>query len=214
MAIQIDINGRVALDWHAVGYVRVSTKDQNEDTQVYQLLAQGVPREQIFIDTAISGTIPASDRPGFCALLDYVRSPEHEVTTLYVFEISRIGRSFLETLDVVRGLEEECGIIVWSLSPKEAWTQTTDRSIRNLMLAIFSWVAERERENLSERTKAGVARARDEGKHIGRPFRDINWRKVDEYRAKGVSWSAISRVMDTPYNTLRAAKARKAEKED
>jgi len=86
----------------------------------------------------------------------------------------------------VRGLEEECGIIVWSLSPKEAWTQTTDRSIGNLMLAIFSWVAERERENLSERTKAGVARARDEGKHIGKPFREINWRKVDEYRAKGI----------------------------
>ena len=90
----------------------------------------------------------------------------------------------------------ECGIIVWSLSPKEAWTQTTDGSIRNLMLAIFSWVAERERENLSERTKAGVARARNERKHIGRPFREINWRKVDEYRANGLSWSAVSRVMD------------------
>jgi DNA invertase Pin-like site-specific DNA recombinase len=54
------------------------------------------------------------------------------------------------------------------------------------MLAIFSWVAEQERENLSERTKAGVARARNEGKHIGRPFREINWRKVDEYCARGV----------------------------
>lgn len=58
-------------------------------------------------------------------------------------------------LDVVRGLEEECGVIVWSLSAKEAWTQATDRSIRNLMLAIFSWVAERERENLSEGRRQG-----------------------------------------------------------
>ena len=128
---------------------------------MHQLLAQGVPNDQIFIDTAISGTTPASDRPGFHALLEDVRSHEHEVKPLYVFEISRIGRSFLETLDVVRGLEEECGIIVLSLSAKEAWTQTTDRSIRDLILAIFSWVAERERENLSERTKAGVARARN-----------------------------------------------------
>ena len=155
-----------------------------------------MPREQIFIDTAVSGTIPAPNRPGFRALLEHVRS--HETTILYVFEISRIGRSFLETLDAVRGLGEECGVIVWSLSPKEAWTQTTDRSIRNLMLAIFSWVAGRERENLSERTRAGVARARNEGKHVGRPFREINWRKVDEYRDKGLSWSAISRVMDIP----------------
>ena len=125
------------------------------------------------------------------------------MTILYVFEISRVGRSPLETLDVVRGLEEECGIIVWSLSAKEAWTQTTDRSIRNLMLAIFSWVAERERENLSELTKAGVARARGEGKHIGRPFREIKWRKVDEYRAKGLSWSAVSRVMEWAFPTTR-----------
>jgi DNA invertase Pin-like site-specific DNA recombinase len=52
--------------------------------------------------------------------------------------------------------------------------------------------------NLSEQTKAGVARARNEGKHIGRPFQEINWRKVDEYRARGLSWSAISisRVID------------------
>ncbi|MDD1721472.1 MAG: recombinase family protein [Euryarchaeota archaeon] len=210
MAIQTDIVGRTALNRRAVGYVRVSTKEQNEETQVQQLLAQGVPREQIFIDTATSGTVPASQRSGFRALLDYIRTHGHDITTLYVFEISRIGRSFLETLDVVRSLEEECGVIVWSLSPKEAWTQTTDRSIRNLMLAIFSWVAERERENLSERTKAGVFRARGEGKHIGRPFKEINWRKVDDYRQKGLSWSAISRVMDIPYNTLIRAKARRS----
>jgi hypothetical protein len=42
---------------------------------------------------------------------------------------------------------------------------------------------------------------------------EINWRKVDEYRVKGLSWSAVSRVMDIPYNTLLAAKARRAEKE-
>lgn len=159
----------------------------------------------------MSGTVPAFERFGFHALLDYIRTPGHEITTLYVFEISRIGRSFLETLDVVLRLEEECGVIVWSLSPKEAWTQTTDRPIRNFMLAIFSWVAERERGNLSERTKAGVARARGEGKHIGRPFRDINWRKVDEYREKGLSWSAISRVMDIPYSTLIKATLRRVE---
>lgn len=203
----VDAALAVCLVGDAVGYVRLSTKDQNENTQVQQLIAQGVPREQIFTDTAVSGTTPATARPGFRALLEFVRS--NEITTLYVFEISRIGRSFLETLDVVRKLEEECGVILWSLSPKESWTQTTDRSIRNLMHAILSWVAERERENLIDRTKAGVERARSEGKHIGRPFRKIDWRKVDEFRAKDLSWSAISRVMDIPYNTLLAASKRR-----
>jgi len=80
------------------------------------------------------------------------------------------------------------------------------------MLAIFSWVAERERENLSERTKAEVARARNQGKHIGRPFREINWKPVKEYQEEGLSWWAVSRVMDIPYNTLLSAKARRIEK--
>ncbi len=72
MAIQADIVGRTALNRRAVGYVRVSTKEQNEGTQVQQLLVQGVPREQIVIDTAVSGTVPAANCPGFRALLDYV----------------------------------------------------------------------------------------------------------------------------------------------
>ncbi len=187
----------------------MSTKEQNEATQVQQLVAQGVPREQIFVDTAMSGTTNAADRPGFRSLCAYISAPEHVITTLYVFEISRIGRSFIDTLSEVRRLEEEYGVMVWSLSQKEEWTRQTEPSIRNLMLAIFSWVAERERENLRERTKAGVARARSEGKHVGRPFREINWRKVEELREKGLSYSSISRVMDIPYSTLVKAKARR-----
>jgi len=71
-----------------------------------------------------------------------------------------------------------------------------------------------EYENLSGRTKAGVARARDEGNNIGRPFREINGRKVDEHRARELSWSAvsISRVIDIPRSTQFAAKARRAER--
>jgi DNA invertase Pin-like site-specific DNA recombinase len=52
-------------------------------------------------------------------------------------------------------------------------------------VAIFSWVAVQGRENLGERMKARVARAREEEKHISRPFREINRRKVDEHRARG-----------------------------
>jgi len=53
-----------------------------------------------------------------------------------------------------------------------------------------------------------VIKARDEEEHIDRPFREINWRKLDKYRAKGLSWLAISipRGMDIPYNTLRMAR--------
>ena len=74
---------------------------------------------------------------------------------------------------------------------------------------ILCWQSSRGLQSGSVRTCArgrrhGVARTRDEGKHIGRPFWEINWRKVDEYQAKGLSWSAVSRVMDIPYNRLLA----------
>ncbi|MGC8618844.1 MAG: recombinase family protein [Thermoplasmata archaeon] len=69
-------------------------------------------------------------------------------------------------------------------------------------MAIFSWVAEREREMLIERTKNGLERAKKEGKKLGRPAREINWKEVEKYREKGISYSAISRILDIPYPTL------------
>jgi len=50
-------------------------------------------------------------------LLDLIQT--NEIKTLYVFELSRLGRSFREALSVVARLEAECGVIVWSLSPKK-----------------------------------------------------------------------------------------------
>ena len=58
------------------------------------------------------------------------------------------------------------------------------------------------RDRLIERTRIGIERARKEGKKLGRPAREIDWKKVNEYRNKGISYSAISRILDVPYPTL------------
>lgn len=129
------------------------------------------------------------------------RIDDGEEITLYVFEISRLGRSFLETLNTVRNFETS-GIRVWSLSPAESWSQIEDKKLRDLMLSIFSWVADRERENLIERTKLGLARAKAEGKNLGRPQRVIPWKRVRELQDKKISLAAISRILDIPYTTL------------
>jgi len=83
-------------------------------------------------------------------------------------------------------LEEKLSYIpsLDEVSKKERWLATTDRSVRNLIMAIFSWIAEREREMLIERTKNGLERAKKEVKRPGRPAKDIEWRKVKEYREK------------------------------
>jgi len=123
MAVQTDIVGRIALNRNAVAYVRVSTKDQNEETQLQQLLAQGVLPRECFCDTAASGTILAGQRRGLWKLLDCLREilAGDPVKLLYVFEISRVGRSFFETLGVVRKLEEGVrGYYLFALA-KKSW---------------------------------------------------------------------------------------------
>ena len=184
------------------GYVRVSREDQNPENQIQLLEKEGVPLENIFVDK-ISGVSNARDRPGFIALTEFIEAYRNEFEfTVYVFEISRIGRSFLETLNLVT-MWEERGIRVWSLSPAESWSRIEDRKLRDLMLSIFSWVADRERESLIERTKLGLERAKAEGKVLGRPVRKLPTSRIKELRDKKISLAAISRIIDIPYSTLR-----------
>jgi putative DNA-invertase from lambdoid prophage Rac len=181
------------------GYVRVSREDQNPDNQIQLLEKEGVPRENIFVDK-LSGTTSAKNRPGFNKLFSFL-SGNHEAT-LYVFEISRLGRSFLDTLFLVQNFEKR-GIRVWSLSPAESWSRMEDRKLRDLMLSIFSWIADQERSSLIERTKLGLERAKSEGKKLGRPIRKIPTARIKELRDKNISLAAISRIIDVPYSTLR-----------
>lgn len=183
-----------------IGYVRVSREDQNADNQILLLLDEGLTRDAIYVDH-ISGISTIEEREGFSKMMQFIQDHHGEPITLYVFEISRLGRSFIETLNLVRTLEES-GIRVWSLSPAESWSRIDDKKLRDLMLSIFSWVADRERENLIERTKLGIARARAEGTPLGRPKRSIPWKKVRELEEKKISLAAISRMLDIPYTTL------------
>jgi DNA invertase Pin-like site-specific DNA recombinase len=188
-----------------VGYIRVSTKDQNPDNQKNILREAGIPEDCIFIDHGISGTVPARKRPGFKQLLQFI-SDREGVKFLYVYELSRLGRTTVETISIIQDLEEQ-GITVWSLSPNEGFTRSEDKAVRQLMVMIMSWVAERERANLIERTHAGLERAKSEGKKLGRPRNDIDWNKVDSMRADGMSWEDIaSKLKLTPMQLYRRRK--------
>jgi DNA invertase Pin-like site-specific DNA recombinase len=183
-----------------IGYVRVSREDQNVENQIKILLDEGLSRDLIYVDH-ISGISAMQEREGFSRMIQFIRDHSGEPITLYVFEISRLGRSFLDTLNMVRSLEES-GTRVWSLSPAESWSRIDDKKLRDLMLSIFSWVADRERENLIERTKLGIARARADGVILGRPKRTIPWKRVQELQEKDIPLAAISRILDIPYTTL------------
>ena len=194
-----------------IGYVRVSREDQNVENQIKVLLDEGLPRESIYVDH-ISGISTMQEREGFARMMQFIKDHAGEPITLYVFEISRLGRSFLDTLNMVRTLEVS-DVRVWSLSPAESWSRIEDKKLRDLMLSIFSWVADRERENLIERTKLGLARAKAEGITLGRPKRVIPWKRVAELQEKDISLAAISRILDIPYTTLYRHNSQRDEKE-
>lgn len=174
-----------------IGYVRVSTNEQHPENQITQLLEAGVPKDLIFIDRGVSGTIPPRKRPAFKKMVDYIAAHPGEVRCLIVVELSRLGRTTWETISAVQELEQ-LGPIIWSLSPHEAFTRSEDAAVRQLLLMILSWVAERERANLIERTHAGLERARAEGRELGRPRAAIDWERVAGLREEGLSWADVA----------------------
>jgi putative DNA-invertase from lambdoid prophage Rac len=158
----------------AFGYLRVSTEEQTVLTQQIAIKKWASENSydilDFYDDPAMSGKIAAVNRPGFKAMLDIVK--EERVDAIIVYELSRVGRTFWETLDAVKAVEQYTPLI--SCSPKESFLQTTDASIRKLMIGILTWVAEREREILIQRTKDGMVRARQFGKMIGRPKKTLD----------------------------------------
>jgi putative DNA-invertase from lambdoid prophage Rac len=173
-----------------VGYARVSKVEQESENQILKLREYGVTR--IYCDEGVSGKTDAKNRPEFKRMLEYIRShpdPEGKGYTIVVYELSRIGRSMLDTLNTFVGLENE-GFTIISLS--ETWTHTMDTSLRRLMVTIVSWLNQEELKRLSDRTKAGIERARAQGKQIGAPKKKIDREIINDLRSKGMSWNKIA----------------------
>ncbi len=78
----------------------------------------------------------------------------------------------------------------------------------DLLLAVFAWVAQQERERIGERVRAGQARARAQGVHIGRKPRAVDVEEVRRRRADGQGWRRIARSLKIPMTTLRRKFAR------
>ncbi len=154
---------------YAFGYLRVSTEEQTILNQRIAIKKWASDNEyeilEFFEDASVSGKVAAINRPAFREMLEIVRN--EQVDAVIVYELSRVGRTFWETLDAIKAIEEYTPLI--SCSAKEVFLQTTDPSIRKLLIGILTWVAEREREILIQRTKDGMIRAKISGKMIGRP---------------------------------------------
>lgn len=179
-----------------IGYVRISKVEQESENQIIQLKKNGVT--VIFLDEGISGKKEAKKRPEFNRMLKYIE--EHpSVKTIFVYDLSRIGRSMMDALTNFIEIEKK-GVMIISLT--EPWTQTTDQNIRPMLVAVVSWLNEQELVRLSNRVKAGIERARKEGKQIGQPVKYIDRAVVIELRKKGLSWTKIAAKFDIDPSTI------------
>lgn len=181
-----------------IGYVRVSDCDQTEALQVDALKQAGCVL--IYGDHGVSGAI--ARRKG----LDDVMALLHSGDTLVVWKLDRLGRSTLHLLTLLDQLRQR-GIDFIAVTQGIDTTTAIGRMVFG-QLAVF---AEFEREQIRERTKAGMEAARARGKHIGRP-RKLTARQIKEaqrYLAEGhkpcdaaerfkVSSSTIRRVLADP----------------
>ena len=144
-------------------YARVSTVDQTTDNQLLEIEQAGYDADTVYTDT-ISGKVPAEERPEFGKMLDTItrtRKPKRLIVT----KLDRLGRDAIDILTTVRRLSElECAVKVLQLGELDLTS-----SAGKMVLSTLSAVAEMERDILIERTNAGLARARAEGKVLGRP---------------------------------------------
>ena len=144
-----------------IGYARVSTNEQELGLQVDALLAHGVAKEHLFCDK-LSGA--REDRPGLAACNEALRRGD----TLLVWRLDRLGRSMRHLVNMIEDLKDR-GIGFRSIS--DGMIDTTSAS-GELVLNIFSALAQFERRLIQERTKAGLAAARARGRKGGRPPMD------------------------------------------
>jgi putative DNA-invertase from lambdoid prophage Rac len=140
------------------GYARVSTDDQTTDPQILLLMQSGVPRDRI-VEEIISGAVLSSIRPRLAGLLWALRSGD----TLAVARLDRIGRDPADTLTVIRDLQAQ-GVAVKLLDMGTA----TNTPAGNLVVGVLASVAGWERAVLRERTREGLASARERGVRLGR----------------------------------------------
>ena len=185
-----------------VGYARVSKNDEVIENQVRILIEAGIEKEHIFTDDGISGIVSPMERVGFKKMIEFVK--KNEVSTVYFYELSRVSRDLTDLLNIIRELDR-MDVCVKSLSPNESFMQC-DPSIRSLIISIMGWCAQRERENLIERTNAGIQRAKAQGIHCGRPFKEFDYKYAKHLHDEGMTWTEISERLSIPYATLMRKK--------
>lgn len=149
------------------GYIRVSTREQNEDRQRIALLAMEIPEKNIFMDKQSGKDF---DRPQYKKMLRKLKRND----VLYIKSIDRLGRNYEEIQNQWRILNKEKGIDIVVLDMPLLDTRRgkdlMGTFLSDIVLQVLSFVAENERTNIRQRQAEGIAAAKAKGVRFGRPL--------------------------------------------
>ncbi len=157
-----------------IGYIRVSTEQQSVENQKHKILEYAQTYKIIideFIELEISSKKSQKER-----LLDDVFNKLKTGDTFICTELSRLGRNMLEILNLIERFNSIGVKLIFTNQPELSTNQ--NEALSSLLLAIYGYFAQTEREIISERTKQGLAAARAQGKVLGRPKGSKNKNRV------------------------------------
>ena len=185
------------------GYIRVSSRDQNEDRQLIALKELAIPEKNIFIDKQSGKDFK---RPQYRKMIRRVRKDD----LLYIKSIDRLGRNYAEILEQWRILTKDKGIDIVVLDMPLLDTRRgkdlMGTFLSDIVLQVLSFVAENERTNIRQRQAEGIAAAKARGVRFGRPpsrlpdnFHDVYQR----WKNGKITGTSAAKGCNMPLSTFR-----------
>ena len=184
------------------GYVRVSSRDQNEDRQLITMREMQVPVENIYVDKQSGKDF---NRPQYKKLLRKVKPDD----IIYIKSIDRLGRNYGEILDqwklITKDKHVDLYVIDMPILDTRREKNLLGTFISDLVLTLLSYVAENERVNIRQRQAEGIAAAKARGVHFGRvpnPLPDNFYEVYQRWKMKKISVSQAAQECGMPQTTF------------
>ena len=185
------------------GYIRVSTREQNEDRQILALKELSIPEKNLFIDKQSGKDF---ERPQYRKMVRKLKKDD----LLYIKSIDRLGRNYSEILEQWRILTKEKGIdmvvLDMPLLDTRRGKDLMGTFLSDIVLQVLSFVAENERTNIRQRQAEGIAAAKARGVRFGRPPAPLpdNFHHLYQQWENGkITGTTAAKLCGMPLSTFR-----------
>ncbi len=185
------------------GYIRVSTRDQNEDRQLIALRELQIPEKNIFLDKQSGKDF---ERPQYRKMVRRFKKDD----LLYIKSIDRLGRNYAEILEQWRILTKDKRIDIVVLDMPLLDTRRgkdlMGTFLSDIVLQVLSFVAENERTNIRQRQAEGIAAAKARGVRFGRPPASLpeNFHAVyQQWKVGKITGLTAAKACGMPMSTFR-----------